>query len=370
MGKVITKGHKKHVDLIRPAIGSFHRNEWAILGTDCTYIRSLAEKVMAAEPNQKIQYIDADHHDHYEGSIGKSQKFTWQGNYDQAVDKFSKAIQFQEASAVLINGNHYPGKRQIIVIDAKKEASLKKRMDQCTNVDLIILRDETAIFSFVKDQMDINQILIVNAKDEDLVLQEITRLLSAYTPKLKALILAGGESKRMGQDKSQLDYYGKAHEIHLAELCQSLGLESYISKKDATEVDGFPVIVDSYVGLGPAGAIASAFLTDPNAAWLVLACDLPFVDNALIQELINARNHIKYASAVKSTNKDFPEPLISIYEPRAYQRLLSFIAMGYSCPRKFLINSDIEIYETDQIEKLTNVNTTEEFAMVKKQIQE
>lgn len=356
--------HKKHADLKRPVMGYFHANEWAILGTDCAYIRALAVKILAEKPKEKIQYIDADHQLGYEGTYCTSEKHIRQANYPEAEDKFSIITRFREASAVLINGNHYQGNRQIVVIDAKKETSLKKRLNQCSNVDLIILRGEIKEpFNFFKDHVHGQSILVLHESDESAIIRKISSLLSNYKVVLKALILAGGESKRMGKDKSKLDYFGKAHELHLAELCQSMGLETYLSKKDKTEAP-FPVIADRFLGLGPAGAICSAFMQEPDTAWLVLACDLPLIDKSLIQRLINKRNPVKYATAVRSTEKEFPEPLIAVYEPRAYQRLLSFVSLGFSCPRKFLINSDIETLEITETEKLTNVNTPEEFEEV------
>ena len=59
--------------------------------------------------------------------------------------------------------------------------------------------------------------------------------------------------------------------------------------------------------------------------------------------------------------------MITIYEPKAYSILLQYLAQGYSCPRKMLINSDIEIVEVDD-NLIRNINTLEEFQAVKKEI--
>ena len=68
----------------------------------------------------------------------------------------------------------------------------------------------------------------------------------------------------------------------------------------------------------------------------------------------------KVATAIKGKNKDFPEPLITIYEPKAYAILLQYLAQGYSCPRKMLINSDVEIVEVED-NLIRNINTPEEY---------
>ena len=69
----------------------------------------------------------------------------------------------------------------------------------------------------------------------------------------------------------------------------------------------------------------------------------------------------------KGKNKQFVEPLITIYEPKAYPILLQYLAQGYSCPRKMLINSDVEIVEVDD-DFIRNINTPEEFEVAKKEL--
>jgi molybdenum cofactor guanylyltransferase len=56
----------------------------------------------------------------------------------------------------------------------------------------------------------------------------------------------------------------------------------------------------------------------------------------------------------------FPEPLITIWEPRAYPLLLQFLSQGYSCPRKVLINSDVELLQVPDVQAIQNVNYPEQ----------
>jgi molybdopterin-guanine dinucleotide biosynthesis protein A len=100
---------------------------------------------------------------------------------------------------------------------------------------------------------------------------------------------------------------------------------------------------------------------------LVLATDLPFVNKELIALLLQKRNPSKVATAIKGKNKQFVEPLVTIYEPKAYPILLQYLAQGYSCPRKMLINSDVEIVEVED-DLIRNINTPEEFEAAKKEL--
>ena len=100
-----------------------------------------------------------------------------------------------------------------------------------------------------------------------------------------------------------------------------------------------------------------------------MAADVPFVNDEIIQLLLKHRNPGKVATAVKGVGKEFVEPLITIYEPKAYPILLQYLAQGYSCPRKMLINSNVEIVEIAD-DFIRNINTPEEFEVAKKEIQE
>ncbi len=98
-----------------------------------------------------------------------------------------------------------------------------------------------------------------------------------------------------------------------------------------------PMIVDSVTGEGPIVGIRSAFAAHPNVAWLVLACDLPFLSEAAIEGLLRRRDPGALATAYISAHDGLPEPLCAIWEPAAAHPLAEYQAAGGICPRKFLI---------------------------------
>ena len=103
---------------------------------------------------------------------------------------------------------------------------------------------------------------------------------------------------------------------------------------------------------------------DPQAAWLVVACDLPFLTHDSLKDLIERRNHLKVATAFASDqggrHKDLPEPLCAIYEPKSRIRLMEYLALGYECPRKVLINSPICLLKQRSAGSLDNMNTPQD----------
>ena len=177
--------------------------------------------------------------------------------------------------------------------------------------------------------------------------------------------MVGGKSSRMGTDKSKLNYHGKPQKEFVSALLENNNLETFYSVEQNS--GNQQEISDKFLNLGPFGGICSAFQKDPNSAWFVLATDLPFINDALIQLLLQKRNPSRVATAIKGIGNEFVEPLITIYEPKAYPILLQYLAQGYSCPRKMLINSDVEIIEVDA-SFIRNINTPEEFEVVKREI--
>ena len=106
--------------------------------------------------------------------------------------------------------------------------------------------------------------------------------------KLFGLILAGGHSQRMGQDKSALSYHGKPQAEHVRDLLKNVCAEIFISARPGQLAYDMPVIEDvpPFVDIGPLGGILSAMTTHPGVSWLVMACDLPFADEKTLCYLI------------------------------------------------------------------------------------
>ncbi|MGN6569564.1 MAG: NTP transferase domain-containing protein [Flavipsychrobacter sp.] len=180
---------------------------------------------------------------------------------------------------------------------------------------------------------------------------------------LNGLVLAGGKSSRMGQDKSMITWHGKAQCYTMADMLSQLCNNVYIScrpgQKDQLD-NSYNTLEDAYTDLGPYGAILSAFKFQPDVAWLITACDLPLLDIATLQYLIEHRDTSKIATTFQSPHDGLPEPLITIWEPQSYPVLLSFLSEGRTCPRKALINSDIHLLTPPDPTALMNVNTPQE----------
>lgn len=379
-----SKEHKKHADLKRPALGNFGRNEWAIVGAPCVYIKALADKVISAlSPVYKCAYADTSHNDEVilaPGKLASGALLEYadminhqQFNYAEPLRPVPFRQQFNEADLVLVNGNHQQAKSQVVIIYENKRASLQKRLEQLTNVELILLAENAeGVFDFIQGSLtNFQDIPVYRLEETDKIISFFRSKLEEARPALNGLVLAGGKSERMGFDKGAVNWFGKEQRYYMADMLKPLCNEVFISCREDQRQQipvAYDVLPDTFTGLGPYGAILSAFRSQPDSAWLVVACDLPLLELDTIQYLTGQRDVSKIATAFNSTHDQFPEPLITIWEPKSYPVLLAFLSQGYSCPRKVLINSDVKLLDVQNPDALTNVNTPDELEKVKRTI--
>ena len=185
------------------------------------------------------------------------------------------------------------------------------------------------------------------------------------------LVLAGGRSSRMQRDKATLAYHGGKTQLEWAmELLGPQVERAFVSVRPGQVDpvrDRFEQIVDAHDGLGPIAGILAAQARYPDVAWLVLACDLPFIEAATLDYLLAERDPTRQATAFRSGHPNnpkhngLPEPLCAIYEPSSREAILAHIAAGKDCPRKFLINADTKLLDQPNPRALDNVNTPEEY---------
>jgi molybdopterin-guanine dinucleotide biosynthesis protein A len=183
-------------------------------------------------------------------------------------------------------------------------------------------------------------------------------------PSLFGLVLAGGASTRMQRDKAALQYHGKpqlrwTYDL-LAEVCERVYVSVRANQTQDPVRAAVPQIVDRLEEKGPIAGIIAAQEAHPEAAWLVVACDLPFLSRTTLDHLIAHRDPARCATAYRSTHDSLPEPLCAIYEPSSAQPIRAYVAAGKDCPRKFLLNAAACLLNQPDPRALDNVNTIEE----------
>jgi len=182
--------------------------------------------------------------------------------------------------------------------------------------------------------------------------------------KLYGLVLCGGSSTRMGQDKSLLNYHGVPQREHIFQLLSKHVDQCFYSVKQGTTSG--QMIVDNFDIQSPLNGILSAFEQHEDVAWLVVACDMPLVADQHIENLILNRNPNKQATCYAGTDHK-PHPLFTIYEPNAKEKLIAHSKMSKS-PRAFLINESVKIIDEPHKDFLTSIDSIAQFEALKNRI--
>lgn len=335
----------------------WHSRELALYGTTCEEIKKWVN-YFQLEVNQRLAYVDASH---AEGNSDTSFGITTHENHFvlQEQTGLDQTV-LQEFDGALVNGNHHTASNQIIFVNLEKEKSLVKRGSELTNVLAVVLPDGmNEVPAFVTPFLQ-PETKIFMLKEE--VLDFVSTVFEVAP--VKALVLLGGKSSRMGEEKGLIQYHQRTQAEHLIVLFEELGMEVFLSvREEQKEKYVFlnrPFVSDQMIGAGPLGGIASAMRAMPQTAFLVVACDLPNVQREHLEFLLKQRNAKSFATCYESPLDGGPEPLCSIYEPKAFSALMKVWVNGKSCPRKMLFNRIAEVLPIQNSSFLLNVNTQED----------
>ncbi|MGE4658363.1 MAG: NTP transferase domain-containing protein [Gammaproteobacteria bacterium] len=190
-------------------------------------------------------------------------------------------------------------------------------------------------------------------------------------PAVSGLILAGGLSRRMGLEKGLLGYHGEPQVRWLWRKLNKACGNAYVSLRANQEncglYAGLPVFVDSWSSMGPVIGLLSAWERVPQAAWLVVAVDLPFLDGATLNTLIAGRRMDCLATAFEHTDGTL-EPLCTIWEPTARDALADRVKTGNKSLRTLLEVGPISRLLPPSEEAITSVDSLKEYQSVLKRL--
>ncbi len=184
--------------------------------------------------------------------------------------------------------------------------------------------------------------------------------------KIWGLVLAGGKSTRMGSDKALLRQEGETQLSRAVSLLEAHVERVFVSTRpdqaDDPERGKYKQIVDRYEELGPVAGILSALDSYQDTSWLVLACDLPNIDEVTVAFLIENCSRGHAVTAYESVGDGLPEPLCAVYRPESRELIKGFVEQGMICPRKMLIKSDTHLLTQPSPGALHNINAPEDLA--------
>jgi molybdopterin-guanine dinucleotide biosynthesis protein A len=183
---------------------------------------------------------------------------------------------------------------------------------------------------------------------------------------LQAFILAGGASRRMGTDKSQLVIDQQTFTERIAStLFEVTDSVSLVGR--ALDDSTLPKVPDVYPQWGALGGLHAALAACSREWALVVACDLPFVTKELFLQLASVR--LDHHAVVPLQPDERPQPLAALYRADpCRERAETLIQAGRRRPLDLLDAVDTrwvafaEIRNLDQAESFfVNINTPEDY---------
>jgi molybdopterin-guanine dinucleotide biosynthesis protein A len=143
-----------------------------------------------------------------------------------------------------------------------------------------------------------------------------------------AILLAGGRSTRMGQDKTMLPIDGQPMIEHVYRQLQPHFSQTLVSSNNPRLHDflGATVVSDDVAGRGPLAGIASALKASANNVNFVMACDIPDIDAGLIKTML--RQVGDYDVVVPKVGPELYEPLFAVYKKSALPAIEQVLQSG------------------------------------------
>lgn len=181
-------------------------------------------------------------------------------------------------------------------------------------------------------------------------------------------VLAGGKSRRMGQNKSFVRVGGKPMIEHIIDQLSSLGLPMFIVTNDLETYAayGLPLVRDVVADCGALGGIYSALRWCHTPYVLCAACDMPFLNSALLRMLIQHRPNYE---AVVACFNDIWQVFPGVYSRACLPSFEGALSAGRFQLQGILDTLQIcpldvsEIYSHDpRLQSFINLNTPDELA--------
>lgn len=138
---------------------------------------------------------------------------------------------------------------------------------------------------------------------------------------LTAFILTGGESRRMGHPKAEIEIKGEMVLERLTTLAKEISSSIYIVGKKEVSLQNLPFLVDGWELQTPLVGIATA-LKNSKTDWnLILACDYPLMEKKILKRILESKTEGFDAIVPQIENQ--LHPLVALYHQRILEKIES-----------------------------------------------
>jgi len=193
--------------------------------------------------------------------------------------------------------------------------------------------------------------------------------------RLTVAIIAGGKSTRMGRDKAFVELLGKTLIESILAQVSAVGQQQTIlvtNQPDAYGHLGLPMYADVLPDKGSLGGIYTALCHSPTPYTLTVACDMPFLNPALLRHMIGLCADDAYDVIVPRV-EGYPQGLHAIYSQRCMQPIRAWLesdrlkVIGFydSVRVRMLDEAEWQSFDPKGL-SFYNVNTPDELAAARR----
>lgn len=248
---------------------------------------------------------------------------------DNNFKKWTITHALEQCDCILIEGYKQSPFNKIVFLDAKGDLPVHLE----THGIKAVIHQGTVNDRRIQEEM----IPLFHRDDLEKIYEFVrTHFVSCASP-LYGAVFVGGQSKRMGKPKFSLSYNNGVPETErmiklLRPFCDKIFLSSRSDQDmgELTDLSDVERINDDHIGLGPVGGLATLMSRHPDKAWMITACDMPFLRKENFELILNARDPLRYgtcyiqervrkkSSELNEEAKTTPgfEPMCAIYEPK------------------------------------------------------
>jgi len=197
-----------------------------------------------------------------------------------------------------------------------------------------------------------------------------------YALDTSCIVLAGGKSLRLGQNKARETIGDKSLLERAVFQLGSFHSDIIIvaaAKQSLPQLIGYPrvrKVIDAYPGTGPLGGIYSGLAASDSFYNLVVACDMPFLNQALLDYMIQLS--VNFDLVIPRLG-DLVEPLHAIYTKECLAPIERLLKQGRLGVRELFTLVKVRYLETDEIDRFDpqhlsffNINTKADLEMARK----
>ena len=207
-----------------------------------------------------------------------------------------------------------------------------------------------------------DRIVVAGGQSFDFDLEQIKLNGGKWTieEKATAIIMAGGDSSRMGADKSMLPIKGRPLIEHICEQLRGTFGQILISTNEVEKLAflGFEIIPDKTPGQGPLMGIASALEGSANELNFVVSCDIPHIELWFVRRMLSEAKAVDVV--IPTTGDEKYEPLFAVYCKSALEAINEVLDAGRRKISDVFARCNVKYIELEA-ERFVNLNTMAEY---------